>query len=123
MNVNDKHWEMAAAKEAEQLFDYANRNGLDPMRGTPTGYSLVHTPGPWEYGVRGDGSIWLSIGDPIKGRHYQGDVNVYEADARLICAAPDLLAALKAVVSISMRKHDAWDAALAAIAKAEGRTL
>jgi len=40
----------------------------------------------------------------------------------LIGAAPELLAALKAVVAISMRKHDAWDAALTAIAKAEGRT-
>lgn len=42
------------------------------------------------------------------------------ATARLIAAVPDLLAALKAVVAISDRKHDAWDAAHAAIAKAEG---
>lgn len=41
--------------------------------------------------------------------------------ARLIATAPDLLAALKAVIALSDRKHDAWDAAHAAIAKAEGR--
>ena len=35
-------------------------------------------------------------------------------------AAPDLLAALEEVVRISDRKHDAWDAAKAAIKKARG---
>ncbi len=43
-----------------------------------------------------------------------------EATARLITAAPDLLEALRDVVAISDRKHDAWDRAHAAIAKAEG---
>lgn len=42
------------------------------------------------------------------------------ADAVLFAAAPELLAALEAVVAISDRKHDAWDAAKAAIAKAKG---
>jgi hypothetical protein len=46
--------------------------------------------------------------------------DIGEANAALISAAPDLLAALKEVVRISDRKHDAWDAARAAIAKAEG---
>ena len=41
--------------------------------------------------------------------------------ASFIAAAPDLLAALKWVVTISKRKHDAWDMARAAIAKAEGK--
>ena len=44
-----------------------------------------------------------------------------EPIAKLIAAAPELLSALKAVIAISDRKHDAWDAARAAIAKAEGR--
>jgi hypothetical protein len=34
----------------------------------------------------------------------------------------ELLEALKTVVAISDRKHDAWDAAKAAIAKAEGQS-
>jgi hypothetical protein len=39
-------------------------------------------------------------------------------NAQLFAAAPDLLAAMKKVVAISDRKHDAWDEARAAIAKA-----
>lgn len=44
------------------------------------------------------------------------------ANARLLAAAPDLLEALIWVVRISDRKHDAWDAARAAIAKARGES-
>jgi hypothetical protein len=54
-----------------------------------------HTPGPWDYGIRKDGTIWLTIGDPDKGPHYQGDFPGTEADARLVIAAPDLLEALR----------------------------
>jgi len=43
-----------------------------------------------------------------------------QANARLIAAAPELLEALQEVVAISDRKHDAWDKAHAAIAKALG---
>lgn len=42
------------------------------------------------------------------------------ANARLIAAAPDLLAALKGVLRIADRKTVEFDAARAAIAKAEG---
>ena len=45
-----------------------------------------------------------------------------EEDAALMAAAPDLLAALEEVVRISDRKHDAWDAAKAAIRKARGES-
>lgn len=54
-----------------------------------------HTPGPWRYGKRGDGSKWLSLGNPATGPHYQGDLWASDYDAKLIVAAPDLLAALK----------------------------
>lgn len=57
-----------------------------------------HTPGPWSYGVRKDGSIWLSLGDYKTGPHYQGDLVATPDDARLICAAPDLLKACWAIV-------------------------
>ncbi|QRY69145.1 hypothetical protein JVX98_13050 [Ensifer sp. PDNC004] len=50
-----------------------------------------HTPGPWTFGVRRDKSMWLSIGDPAKGPHYQADLYASEDDARLIVAAPELL--------------------------------
>ena len=96
-----------------------------------------HTPGPWKYGVRRDGSMWLSLGNPEKGPHYQGDLVASEADARLIAAAPDLLAACEVVVAfldrledgdesllrIRQRVHAPLRAALEpAIAKAEGRS-
>lgn len=42
------------------------------------------------------------------------------ATARLIAAAPDLLAALKCVLRVADRKTDEFDAARTAIAKAEG---
>lgn len=58
------------------------------------------TPGPWTYGVRRDGSIWISRGDPKRGPHYQADFCGTEADARLTCAAPMLLQAAEA--------HAAW---------------
>lgn len=58
------------------------------------------TPGPWTYGVRRDGSIWISRGDPKRGPHYQADFCGTEADARLTCAAPLLLQAAEA--------HAAW---------------
>jgi hypothetical protein len=54
------------------------------------------TPGPWTYGVRKDRSIWLSIGDPAC-CHYQGDLVASEADARLICAVPEMFEALEAI--------------------------
>lgn len=46
--------------------------------------------------------------------------NEFNGRMHLIAAAPELLAALEEVVRISDRKHDAWDAAHAAIAKAKG---
>jgi hypothetical protein len=80
---------------------------------------MPHTPRPWEYGIRRDKSIWLSLGDPKSGPHYQGDLVASEADARLIAAAPDLLEALKGLVA---NDCTFWrDAARAAIAKAEGK--
>jgi len=43
------------------------------------------------------------------------------ANARLIAAAPELLEALKGVVRVADRATDEFDAARAAISKAEGR--
>lgn len=43
-----------------------------------------------------------------------------EANARLIAAAPDLLAALEGILAITDRNHVVWQAARDAIAKAKG---
>ena len=47
-----------------------------------------HTPGPWQYGIGNDGASIVS-GDVVIGHTFEPD------DARLIAAAPDLLAALQ----------------------------
>jgi hypothetical protein len=83
---------------------------------------MTAMPGPWEV-------VWLQgdkLGSPsevcIEGTDNRVAFLASDGSlgtARLIAAAPDLLAALKAVVAISDRKHDAWDAAHEAIAKAE----
>jgi hypothetical protein len=92
---------------------------------------VSHTPGPWRAAIYGRHEIYeievptKPFGKLIAKVHF-GFNEPFEsqqhANAKLIAAAPDLLTALKAVVAISDRKHDAWDAAHAAIAKAEGRS-
>lgn len=107
-----------------------------------------HTPGPWS--VRGvsmeDGSISIgsekhriviayatnaaSLGDfvsaAVRGRRDFGAPDTAQtqwANARLIAAAPDMLAALKLVADsgkFSCFDDLAWDAVNGAIAKAEG---
>ena len=78
------------------------------------------------------GSTALSFRAPRQGNH-RGERMIYRpfsdgdrANARLIAAAPELLAACKALVDLLNDDLDsdqcaAWDACVAAIAKAEGR--
>ncbi|MBH1563871.1 hypothetical protein I5U69_13140 [Stenotrophomonas maltophilia] len=63
--------------------------------------SSKHTPAPWIVRFRADGSSYISMGDPSKGPHKAADMFLAAdggesdlADARLIAAAPELLAAL-----------------------------
>ncbi len=84
-----------------------------------------HTAGPWV--VEDDASRYADskgcyyIRDAVGhvGRTQARGEEKNLANARLMAAAPDLLEALKEVLAISDRKHDAWDKAHAAIAKAE----
>jgi hypothetical protein len=100
--------------------------------------SAQHTGGPWNASrakmpdntggydwciTDGSGKI---IGEAFEhvdyGQRGSYDIRPAEANARLIAAAPDLLAALEALVG-SFEKHrpkEYWDAARAAIAKAKG---
>ena len=83
-----------------------------------------HTPGPWHVDINGEGAITAPDGALIARLHNASRDDLREANARLIAAAPDLLAALQAVA-------DYWaggdvpaeiDAAMrAAIAKATGQ--
>ena len=93
-----------------------------------------HTPGPWTYGVRKNGTIWFSLGDSVKGPHWQADLNAREPDARLMMAAPDLLAEYKRAIAhihsfldiapmdATTETHAILYCADRLIAKAEGRS-
>jgi hypothetical protein len=88
----------------------------------------THTPGPWIFSNNGHGGSAV-----MASNHRILGYNLEDANARLIAAAPDLLAAAKGLVeayhnsihgratfSQATKLADAIDAARAAIAKAEG---
>lgn len=95
--------------------------------------SAAFTPGPWEagldrvYGYPATLTPNIIISPVILGRAVnvtlakipRGNGESY-ANARLIAAAPDLLAALRAVISVADRRTTEFDMAHAAIAKATG---
>jgi len=70
-----------------------------------------HTPGPWEAHAWGDAD-WeiLSKDQTVADIHGGNDHAAEEADARLIAAAPDLLACLKNLVNRRLIRYDATDA-------------
>lgn len=95
----------------------------------------AHTPGPWAYRPSNNGHFIAGTGEnsgylaEVRQCRSKQDIR---ADARLIAAAPDLLAALKAILSevVGPEKpysSDSWlpahlvEAACSATAKAEGR--
>lgn len=98
-----------------------------------------HTPGPWEWWQPTDDELLIrSRFQDEQGRRataYPAAINVngsmpYEANARLIAAAPDMLEALKRIAEWNDGSRplgdEPWlemvDIALPAIAKAEGRS-
>jgi hypothetical protein len=93
----------------------------------------MHTPGPWQY-VEGYDARGVDRLPPIVRRPGEGGFQVRGtsreremADARLIASAPDLLAALAAMVDrwepdSAGGDRRMWEAARDAIAKARGVT-
>lgn len=87
-----------------------------------------HTSGPWKWvgnELEQDGGEYKEVlhTEVSYGQHCYGgcvDMKISEEDKRLIAAAPELLEALKAVVSVADRATDEFDSARAAIAKATG---
>jgi len=94
-------------------------------------------------GQEGEPVAWMRIDDPVSWHrsfipasakpmdpdntynvplYTRSNAKAGEADARLIAAAPELLAALRAVVAVADRKTDEFDMARAAMAKAECET-
>lgn len=98
-----------------------------------------HTPGPWRHVIAKlpvDGAFDYAIRDAdgeliaeVFGRTSTTNYPPAEANARLMAAAPELLAALVGILEIGKRdmsnqKYDGYfDSARAAVAKAEGREL
>lgn len=84
-----------------------------------------YTPGPWNCSRNSSSGydIICAENSPVdvcvvsRRDKSQEEIN---SNARLIAAAPELLAALLAVVSVADRKTDEFDLARAAIAKATG---
>ena len=106
-----------------------------------------HTPGPWTKADRLNGPWWHISSDHtiggnrclsgkqaiacVHGESKKGSAayaEMFEANARLIAAAPELLDALKAMVeahpvpSTACKERPAYEQAIAAIAKATGET-
>ena len=94
---------------------------------------MTHTPGPWSYwpksaypeGVISQDATTTHIAVPV----FHPDVNRTTANARLIAAAPEMLATLETVddyLAIDRGDGDKWRdiraIIRAAIAKAEGRS-
>lgn len=77
-----------------------------------------HTPGPWKITAASFTIKAAAVGTVVYGNP---DNPNRLADARLIAAAPDLLEALKGVLRVADRATTEFDAARAAIAKAEGK--
>ena len=88
---------------------------------------MSYTPGPWTARDQGEGPRGKSLGIVISGRNHlplfflpRGKPEEGMANAYLVAAAPDLLEALKGVIRVADRETTEFNAARAAIAKAEG---
>lgn len=79
----------------------------------------AHTPGPWFVDMDVPSQVKQPLGSKRRRIVCPPDANGI-ADARLIAAAPDLLAALYLMMGDDPSTQD-WDAALAAFAKAGGQ--
>jgi hypothetical protein len=86
----------------------------------PTTQTATHTPGPWDIDARGQGRpIIMAHHSPhgpmaVCEMRYKPTLEEAEANARLIAAAPDLLAALRDAAQAfdEAAQHGYWDAAV-----------
>lgn len=96
--------------------------------------NVKHTPGPWKFHAQGDANDYCLLTNEkrwVIGFLQNGEIFVGEqlANARLVAAAPELLDALKKYVEAGAgdttsfyKQAEAYDAAIEAIAKAEGQS-
>ncbi len=139
--------EERTVKEKELGARMQTGDSVDSLTAPTNEQKVTHTPGPWrveqwepddddddEHGL----NILHGYGDDCIAQLHQLDGEIspqLEADARLIAAAPNLLAALKFAITVddemwrdlgetpkrSPEYQESYELALKAIAKAEGR--
>lgn len=86
----------------------------------------MHTPGPWRLDNRAGGRVVAGIDDTVANTRCQSDLqHQHEANARLIAAAPEILAALEQLIDDMQDGHcvceQAKQEAIAAVAKATAK--
>lgn len=86
---------------------------------------MPYTPGPWKWFDYPDGRKLLSAEERAVIHCPDAPITIEPADALLIAAAPDLLGALNVIIDTTVPwgvdARAAFDAAMAANAKAEGK--
>ncbi len=84
---------------------------------------MTHTPGPWKFCESDDARVPDRIVSQTGVTIASGTVGVNRADAALISAAPDMLAALETMLAYWDKGsfHPAIDQACAAISRAKGQ--
>lgn len=80
---------------------------------------ITHTPGPWKTAIDRNGRIYVLMDDDVAAEVCEvctenlDDVRQGDADARLIAAAPQLLAALRAFLAAEALIDDEYYTAVA----------
>jgi hypothetical protein len=122
----------AALDELLDLLDDLEEQTSLAAKAKAAALATTYTPGPWTIYPETDGQEIYAVdwvpGLPIRGLIVRQPANAtnWPANARLIAAAPELLAALKPLADQAFKTltgghQDLIDNAYAAIAKAEGR--
>ena len=89
----------------------------------PTAQPTTHTPGPWYEMTKGENNYQSAICEETTGKTVALTYTSNDADARLIAAAPALLAALKEVKdTIALEQFGLLNVVNNAIELAEGGT-
>jgi hypothetical protein len=100
------------------------QTGRQHLSGDQSAEQAKHTPGPWHVDPRAAARVCAGLDTVASCGNDSGLRDAWEANARLIAAAPDLLRVAHLLVSWLDEEegaHKLCDAARAAIAKAEGR--
>lgn len=113
--------DMEPVRKARAILSLLPAREAGPVDYSGHSSTASHTPGPWR--VDPKRQLRVVSGDDCTVASAGCDADLsrsWEANARFIAAAPDMLAALEGVVRVADRATVEFDAALAAIRKAKG---